>query len=119
MLCYPTAQSPKHSLSIVGAVGGNATVTAATLHGQLWFINASLSLIDSHVGDVDVDDLQTLVNMMCEYGVLPLLNNYAQHGFPLPIIDGAPGTWFAAAVCLTVCVSVCRCYIDQPAGWVR
>lgn len=76
------------TIDILGMLAGKAAVQDTNLVGELSFINASLALNSSSIGHVEVSALQDLINLMCQDGIVPLLNIYAGRGFPLPVVEG-------------------------------
>lgn len=59
------------------------------ISGNATFANVTIQLGETSIGTFDVSLLQDAVNLVCEYGLIPLLNSYINGGFAIPTIDGA------------------------------
>jgi hypothetical protein len=71
------------SLDIAPGPSGSPVIT-----GSLSYLDASIGLVSSSVGSVNVGLLQALVNVTFSDVILPLLDTLLAHGLPLP---SAPG----------------------------
>ncbi|XP_064385923.1 bactericidal permeability-increasing protein-like [Halichondria panicea] len=67
----------------VAPVGGKEIVSA-----NLTFLKASINLVKSDIGQFSVFVLQTAANLLCTAFVIPTVNQYANAGIPIPIVDG-------------------------------
>ncbi len=71
-------------------MGLNAQVSTSgsVISGAVTYQSLALQLKWSNVGSFDVKLVQTLMQAVIQYGVLPIVNAITQQGFPLPSVPG-------------------------------
>lgn len=52
------------------------------------FISTAFDVTESRIGPIDAQNLTAVVNLLCQYAVIPLLNSFANQGVPIPLVDG-------------------------------
>ncbi|KJE90290.1 LBP/BPI/CETP family protein [Capsaspora owczarzaki ATCC 30864] len=71
-----------------GIVGLKSVNGSEIIWGNATFASVGISLLESQIGPFDVSVLQSAVNILCEYALIPLLNAYINGGFAIPTIEG-------------------------------
>jgi len=70
------------------AASGTAYLQGQTIVGNLTFLNVNFALYSSNIGSFDPRNLNSLLNTLFQYGVVPAVNVYLKQGFPLPVVPG-------------------------------
>ncbi|KAL9652583.1 hypothetical protein ABK040_000150 [Willaertia magna] len=65
-----------------------ATINGNTMTGNVSYKTASITVDFSTIGNLNVDILSTIVNLLFEYGLIPIANILLQKGFEIPTLEG-------------------------------
>jgi len=76
------------TLGVQVLTAGTAGLNGQNITGELSFLNTSLSLLNSTIGDFDVSVLQTIVDDLVKVALIPMVNKILATGFPLPSVSG-------------------------------
>lgn len=83
---------PNHEIAFTMGVklltSGSAAMNGLNITGQLIFLNTTLSLINSTIGEFNVSNLQSIVDDLVQAAVIPEGNKILGAGFPLPSVQG-------------------------------
>lgn len=84
----PTGPVNAFALNLNALLDWEVQIVANNLTGSLQYKSANVTLAYSTIGNLDVSLISSIVNLLFQYGIVPIGNILAQRGFPLPTVEG-------------------------------
>ena len=84
----PTGPVNAFALNFNAIMDLEASIVASNITGTLTYKSSNVTLAYSNIGPLDVQLVSTIVDLIFEYGVVPIGNTLAKRGFPLPSLQG-------------------------------
>lgn len=85
-------------VATAGKVGVVPKQSENIITGELEYLNLTMKLAHSNIGNININILNTLVEALVKGMVVPYLNQYLAAGFPIPHVDGV--TWLNPQIAL-------------------
>jgi len=76
------------TLGVKLLTAGSAGMNGLNVTGELTFLNTTITLINTTIGEFNVSVLQSIVDDLAQQAVIPEANKILQAGFPLPSVQG-------------------------------